>query len=114
MRTYFSVIVLLLLFFSPYGLGEPLEDPAMHSEGFREMFDSNQTYKSSVRSFDQKQWEQERGVALTTDQTLRIKISKNVFLKTMAIVNINADAAATGILGVEKILFGVEIRFQGF
>ena len=109
MRIYhLGFIVLILLLLPPYGLGEPLEDPATHSEGFREMFDSNRTYKSSLRRF-----ESERGL-LTTDQTLRIRLSEHVFLKTMAIVNLNTDAARTGMLGVEKILFGVEIRFQGF
>lgn len=114
MRTYQRVITVLLLCFSPYSLGEPLKDPVTHSEGFREMFDTNQTYKSSVRSFDDRRWEDRRGITLATDQTLLIKLDEHIFLKTMAIVNINADAAAVGILGVEKILFGLEIRFQGF
>lgn len=81
---------------------------------FRKMYENNDTYRASLREFDRRLWEEEGRIAWSMDHTLRIELSENVFLKTMAIVNINADATRTGILGVEKILFGLEIRFQGF
>ena len=114
-----KLLTLLLLVFAICAQ-EPVEPPEeeMYLEesptDFQKMFDSNDTYSASVRTFDSEQFSSTHAVGVSVDPTLRIKIAPNVFFKTMAIVNINSDAAVTGMLGVEKILFGLEIRFEGF
>ncbi len=106
--------LLLAVLFSLLTLSAAPPDDAPPSEGFREMFDSNRSYDTSLRRFDRAAWEERGELALSLDQTLNIPLSENVFLKTMVVVNLNSAAARTGLIGVEKILFGLEIRFEGF
>ena len=114
-----KLLTLFLFTFAIYA-NEPVQPPAEEPlveappSDFQKMFDSNDSYSASVRTFNTEQFGSDQTVGASVDPTLRIKIAPNVFFKTMAIVNINSDAAVTGMLGVEKILFGLEIRFEGF
>jgi hypothetical protein len=109
MRLLFTILLALLTLSAA-----PPSDTSPPSKGFREMFDSNRSYDTSLRRFDRAAWEERGELALSLDQTLNIPLSENVFLKTMVVVNLNSAAARTGLIGVEKILFGLEIRFEGF
>jgi len=84
------------------------------SEGFGQLFDTNESFRTSVGNFDRKLWEEQSGVSVSLDPTLMIQIGTNVFLKTMLVVNVNSTETGSAILGVEKILFGLQIRFEGF
>jgi hypothetical protein len=79
-----------------------------------EMFESNDTIGASVGKFNERRWAYDHILDLNTRPTLRIRLRKNVFLKTMAIVNVRSDISSTDIRGVEQIFFGIEIRFRGF
>ncbi len=116
MRTLLALLLLTFAIYAEEPVEPPAEEPLVQAppSDFKKMFDSNESYSASVRTFDTERFGSTQSVGASVDPTLRIKIAPNVFFKTMAIVNINSDAAVTGMLGVEKILFGLEIRFEGF
>jgi hypothetical protein len=78
------------------------------------MFDSNGTVSASVGAFDEQRWAEERILDLNVQPTLRIPLRKNVYLKTMAIVDIRSDAVSADIKGGAQIFFAIGIRFRGF
>lgn len=90
------------------------EENGDYESDFGKMFDANDSYRASIREYDRSAWHEQGRVDMYVDPSFTVKLAPNIFLKTMAIVNINSGAVQAGMIGVDKILFGIEIRFEGF